>query len=128
MVASLPTAGTETANATGAHMTAARFFKADLQMQTPVDRQHWRGPERLLPGAGADERAAVAEAYMRRCYDEGLEVIAVTEHNIAPSDCPSLLGELGVAARQLASEYGREIIIFPGFEVAITVGSGIHVL
>jgi ABC-type lipoprotein export system ATPase subunit len=109
-------------------MSGARFYKCDLQMQTPVDRFHWRGAERVLPESSAEERGAVAEAYVRRCYEVGLEVIAITEHNLAPADCASLLPELDRAIKTVAAEYGYEIVVFPGFEVEVPIGAGIHVL
>jgi DNA repair ATPase RecN len=106
----------------------SRFYKADLQMQTPVDRSHWRGPERLLPNAAAEERSAVAEQYIRRCYEVGLELIAITEHNICPGDCDSLIPELQSAIRRLRREYDYEIVLFPGFEVSAPLGKGVHLL
>lgn len=109
-------------------MVAARFMKADLQMQTPVDRFHWRGPEKLGPASTPEERASVAEAYIERCYAERLEVIAITEHNICPEDTPSLIPELEAAIDKLSAVHGYAITLFPGFEVAVTVGAGIHVL
>lgn len=109
-------------------MAGARFYKCDLQMQTPVDRFHWRGPERLVPDSSPEVREAIAEAYVRRCYEVGLEVVGITEHNLAPDDCSSLLPELTAAISRLASEYGYRIHLFPGFEVQVTIGAGIHVL
>ena len=106
----------------------ARFYKADLQMQTPVDSRNWRGPERLNQGSSPDERRDVARAYIRRCYETGLEIIAITEHNLSPESCDSLIPELSEAAKTLAAEFGYEIVIFPGFEMAVTVGGGVHVL
>lgn len=109
-------------------MSGARFYKADLQMQTPVDRFHWRGPERLLPESTPGDRSAVAEAYVRKCYEVGLEVIAITEHNLAPADCPSLVPEIEAAIDLLSDEFGYSITVFPGFEVEVPIGRGIHVL
>lgn len=112
----------------GRTVAGARFYKCDLQMQTPVDRFHWRGPEKLLPESTPEERDAIAEAYIRRCYETGLEVIGVTEHNLAPGDCASLLPDLLTAIDRLAPDYGYRIEVFPGFEVEVTIGAGIHVL
>ena len=55
-----------------------RWFKCDLQMQTPADAQHWRGAPL---GATLEEQKASARAYVRRCYEVGLEAIAITDHN-----------------------------------------------
>jgi ABC-type lipoprotein export system ATPase subunit len=109
-------------------VTASRFYKTDLQMQTPVDRFHWKGPERILPGSTSEHRKEVAESYIRGCYEAGLEIIAITEHNLAPSDSPSLIPELEAAIELLRKEYNYRIILFPGFEVAVTIGSGVHAL
>lgn len=109
-------------------MAGARFYKSDLQMQTPVDRTNWRGPERLTPNSTPEERRVIAEQYIRRCYEVGLEVVAITEHNLAPADCDSLIPELQDAVRNLCPEFGYEIALFPGFEVATTVGNGVHFL
>lgn len=109
-------------------MPGARFYKSDLQMQTPVDRFHWRGPERLHPESTREDRSAVAEAYVRKCYQVGLEIIAITEHNLAPADCPSLLPEIEAAIERLTGEFGYSMAVFPGFEVEVPIGRGIHVL
>jgi len=109
-------------------MAGARFFKSDLQMQTPVDRVNWTGPESLSGASTSEDRQKVADAYIRRCYDLKLEVIGVTEHNLAPADCPSLMPELAHAIARIGPEFGYGITMFPGFEVAVTIGSGIHVL
>lgn len=69
---------------------AARFFKSDLQMQTPVDSINWRGSERVNQQTSTAERLAIATAYMRRCYEVGLEIIGITEHTLNPQSCPSL--------------------------------------
>lgn len=106
----------------------ARFYKADLQMQTPVDGNHWRGPEKVNAQSTPEERQTVATAYVRRCYEIGLELIGITEHNLNPPACASLIPELQEAAKSLASEFGYQIVIFPGFEVATTIGGGLHVL
>lgn len=107
---------------------AARFYKSDLQMQTPVDSTNWRGLERVNQQTSADERQTVATAYIRRCYEVGLEIIGVTDHNLNPPSCPSLIPELRSAAAALASTFGYEIAILPGFEVAVPIGGGVHVM
>lgn len=106
----------------------ARFYKSDLQMQTPVDSANWRGSERVNQQTSADERRSVTTAYIRRCYEVGLEIIGITDHNLNPPDCPSLIPELRSAVAALANEFGHEIAILPGFEVAVPIGGGVHVL
>ena len=96
----------------------ARFFKCDLQMQTPADASRWR-----TPGMGADQRGA--EEFIRRCYETGLEVIGITDHNFASKDFIPLLRD---AIKELAPVYEYTIALFPGFEIYADVGRGVHVL
>lgn len=99
----------------------ARFYKCDLQMHTPADPARWRGAKM---GADADRRS-FAERYIRRCYEVGLEVIAVTDHNFESED---FLPYLRQAIERLAQEFGYEIVMFPGFEFKADVGKGLDVL
>lgn len=99
-----------------------RWFKCDLQMQTPADAQHWRGAPM---GASLDEQKAAAAAYMRRCYEVGLEVIAITDHNYLSRSFIPLLQE---AIHKLTGEFGYRMVLFPGFEFEADVGKGVHVL
>jgi energy-coupling factor transporter ATP-binding protein EcfA2 len=100
----------------------ARFYKCDLQIHTPADRDHWRGP-----GMGKTETdmEVAAEAFIRRCYEVGLEVIGITDHNFASK---GFLPYLTRAVAKLAPEFGYKIVIFPGFEITADVGKGLHVL
>jgi len=105
----------------------ARFYKADLHMQTPVDGVHWLGqamPDRPTPA----DRMAAAEAYVRRCYETGVEIIAITEHNFGRSVAESLIPEIEAAAQRLSAEYGYELAVFPGFEVTAPIGRGAHMI
>jgi len=106
----------------GSDYEGARFYKVDLQVQTPGDRLHWAEPETSIHALG-DQGAA--DALIRRCYEEGLEAIAVTDHNFASKD---FIPFLRAAARSLAPEFGYRLIIFPGFEIRADVGLGCHVL
>ncbi|MBO9136462.1 TrlF family AAA-like ATPase [Rhizobium sp. B209b/85] len=96
----------------------ARFYKCDLQMQTPFDAAHWVGETFETPDKAA-------EAYIRRCYEVGLEVIALTEHNFVSHQYIPLLQQ---KAKQLSHEFGYELVIFPGFEFTANIGRGVHVL
>lgn len=96
----------------------ARFFKSDLQMQTPADASRWR-----TYGIEADQQGA--EKFIRRCYETGLEVIGITDHNFASKDFIPMLQE---AITELAPVYGYTITLFPGFEIYADVGRGVHVL
>jgi len=100
----------------------ARFYRCDLHMHSQADTSHWRGPR--METIPAQMRAA-AEAYIRRCYEAGLEVIAVTDHNFASKSFIPLLRK---AIEQLSGEFGYEIVLFPGFEFKADVGKGVDVL
>jgi hypothetical protein len=103
----------------------ARFFKADLHMQTAIDRRHWRG-EALPDESSQDDRRAFAAAYVRRCYEAGLELIAIIEHNFAGGADGSLIPDVRAAIREHVDEFGYEIVVFPGFEVTGPIGRGAH--
>lgn len=99
-----------------------RWFKCDLQMQTPADAPHWRGAQM---GATVDEQKAAALTYIRRCYEVGLEAIAITDHNYLSKSFIPLLQE---AIHSLTGEFGYRMVLFPGFEFEADVGKGVHVL
>jgi len=99
-----------------------RWFKCDLQMQTPADASHWRGAKM---GASTEEQQSAAEAYIRRCYEVGLEVIAITDHNFLSKGFVPLLQQ---AIHDMTGEFGYRIVMFPGFEFEANVGKGVHVL
>ena len=96
-----------------------RWFKCDLHMHTPADARHWRG----VPIGNNPDQAA--ERYIHRCYECGLEIIAVTDHNFSSK---SFLPSLKAAIERLAAGFGYKIILFPGFEINADVGRGMHVL
>lgn len=99
----------------------AKFLKCDLQMQTPADAPHWMGEEFDV----ANDPENAAEAYIRKCYTEGLEIIAITDHNFKSKD---FIPYLQRSAASLAGEFEYELTIFPGFEFTANVGRGVHVL
>jgi ABC-type cobalamin/Fe3+-siderophores transport system ATPase subunit len=99
-----------------------RWFKCDLQMQTPADALHWRGAPM---GTTIPEQEVAAEAYIRRCYEVGLEAIAITDHNYLSKEFIPLLQ---AAIHQMTGEFGYRLVLFPGFEFEADVGKGVHVL
>lgn len=124
-----------------------RWFKCDFQVQTPEDAAHWGDADTRLPEprrpliapeqdaqgnvgpAKPDERRLqeVARAYLRRCYEVGLELIGVTDHNFSQKTDPRdwFLTHLVEQNKSVANELGRPpLYILPGFEVDI----GYHVL
>ncbi len=102
--------------------TGTRFYKTDLQIQTPADRPRWRGPEM---GDSEEEQIAYAREFVTHCLAVGLDVIGITDHNFASY---RFLHRLLDAARTIRSEDGRTLHIFPGFEIEANVGRGCHVL
>jgi len=77
-------------------------------------------------GTGPAAQESAAEAYARRCYEERLEVIAITDHNFASRDFIPVLRE---ALGKVAGDYGAPVItLLPGFELQADVGLGVHVL
>jgi len=108
----------------------SRYYKCDLQMQTPMDSRHWRDDATRLVETDSDERKLdVARQYLRRCHEVGLEVIGITDHNFASAPEHSFIRFLREVNEQVATELSREpITIFPGFEIQADVGKGYHVL
>lgn len=107
----------------------ARFWKADLQMQTPVDRLHWCGETSKLSESPTDaEIAESAKRYAERCFDVGLEIWGLTDHNLGGPLAEDYLGALRQAIDVEADRRRWRPVIFPGFEVEANVGKGLHLL
>lgn len=102
----------------------ARFYKCDLHMHTPVDRRHWLG-DHLPPNPTESGFRNAARAFIGRCYEVGLEVIAITDHNFASKEFIKYLKE---SIDELSSERGYKMILFPGFEIIGPVGIGAHLV
>src|SRR5699024_4662319 len=98
-----------------------RWLKCDLQMQTPADKKHWQG-ESIVDG----QEQEAANEYAEACYEAGLDVVGITEHNFLNRD---FLQYLKIAFKSLQGKYGRKITLLPGFEFeAAGVGRGVHIL
>ncbi|MGX7949484.1 TrlF family AAA-like ATPase [Oleidesulfovibrio alaskensis] len=98
-----------------------RWLKCDLQMQTPADARHWAG-DRLEAG----QEAAAAKAFAEACYEKGLDVVGITDHNFLSKD---FIPHLQTAFDEIEREFSHKITLFPGFEFeAAGVGRGVHVL
>jgi len=107
----------------------ARFFKCDLQMQTPFDRSWREDDTRLGLGDSEERKREVVRGYLERCHDSGLEVIAITDHNFARGSSHPFISLLLELNEGIAATRGRApLIIFPGFEMEADVGKGAHVL
>lgn len=106
----------------GADYAGARFYKADLQIQTPGDTAHWEDAGSSIAALGNE---GAAEAFVQRCYEVGLEIVGITDHNFLGKE---FLPFVMAAANRLATTYGWELTIFPGFEIQANVGRGCHVI
>lgn len=91
----------------------ANFYKADLHLHTPFDKQ-FTGK----PSGGEPEKKAFIREYFNKAIEKNLGILAITEHNDA-SWIP-LYQEIN------KEEPFKSIILFPGVE--ITSKEGIHLL
>lgn len=107
----------------------ARFRRADLQMQTPIDRQRWRGASLEDGGAGLGDHPTDADIdesarrYAARCAEADLDIVAITDHNLGGPDL--LVQQYHDALHRHLPDH---ITMFPGFEVATSIGKGAHFL
>jgi sugar phosphate isomerase/epimerase len=90
----------------------------------------WREEStKIKPGDTEERIREVAREYLRRCYEVGLEVIAITDHNLSVTPDRSFIKWLWEENESVAREMGRDpLIIFPGFEIEADVGTGHHVI
>ncbi len=107
----------------------ARFYKCDLQVQTPEDPRNWNSNDPVRVGNPRDEADLQDKArqFLRRCHEVDLEVIAVTDHNLAAhtNERELFLTHLIQQNQTVSGELNRDpLVIFPGFEVDI----GFHML
>jgi len=95
-----------------------RWWKCDLQVATP-GAKNFRGPSDS-PWTINDEesRAAAASRYMERVRAEGVEIVALADHNDAS----------WIATMTAAGE-AAGVVVFPGVEVTTASGAdGIHLI
>ncbi|NJL28191.1 MAG: AAA family ATPase [Thermoanaerobaculia bacterium] len=113
-----------------------RWFKCDLQVQTPEDNRHWRdddlrlGDPRRPKREGKPDESGIQEKarrFLKRCHELGLEVIGFTDHNFSNQAEPRdwFLTHLVEQNKRVAKELDRPPLhLFPGFEADI----GYHAL
>lgn len=113
-----------------------RWFKCDLQIQTPEDARHWKdddlclgSPRRPLVDGTHDESEIQEKAliYLRYCHALNLEVVGITDHNFSDKTDSRdwFITHLVEQNKAVAQELNRlPLYILPGFEVDI----GFHVL
>lgn len=91
----------------------AHFFRCDLQVHSPRDRQ-WSGQPRV----SNEDRAEYAASLIAACRAKGLDAIAVTDHH----DMAFILHVRQAAAEETDAEgnplQARDrIVVFPGIEL-----------
>jgi chromosome segregation protein len=95
----------------------AHFYRCDLQVHTPRDR-NWTGAERI-----ADvDRLAYASQLVQACRDRGLRGIAVTDHHdMAFADYVrrAAIEETDSDGKPVPKE--QQIVVFPGMELTLSV-------
>lgn len=104
------------------------WLKCDFQMQTPGDCHNWcHDDPAYLPAEHTQEQLINSvDLYLKRCYEIDLNIICVTDHNFIGRAYLEMMQERNrVIARQVEKE---EIVIFPGFEIEISQGLGVHLL
>lgn len=105
-----------------------KWYKCDLQMQTPGDYLNWvkDDPCYLSGEPSQEELTDSVDQYLRRCHNVELEIIGITDHNFIGRN---YLQKLIERNRIIAHEVGRDpLIIYPGFEIEIAQGNGVHML
>lgn len=104
------------------------WLKCDLQMQTPGDSYNWvRDDQCYIDGNSSEEEVyASVDTYLRRCHEVELEIVGITDHNfIGRNYLEKLIERNSVIAKEVDR---KPLIIFPGFEIEISQGNGIHFL
>ncbi len=105
-----------------------RWYKCDFQMQTPGDPNNWlqSDPAYLKKEHTQDELIRSVDLYLTRCHEVRLEAVCITDHNFIGIDYLRVLkGRNDYIANQLQRP---PLVIFPGFEIEISQGLGIHLL
>ena len=95
----------------------AHFYRCDLQVHTPRDR-NWTGSDRITD----PDRSAYARLLVQACRDRGLQGIAVTDHHDM-----AFAEYVRRAAREETDPQGKpltqeqRLIVFPGMELTLSV-------
>jgi chromosome segregation protein len=95
----------------------AHFFRCDLQVHTPRDR-NWTGSDRATDA----DRGAYAGLLVQACRDRGLGGIAITDHHDM-----TFVEHVRRAAAEETDEEGkllpkkRQLVVFPGMELTLSV-------
>jgi len=104
-----------------------KWYKADLHLHTPASRDY-------------EEPGVTYLEWLRRVVDQGLDIVAITDHNTVAGIGAirreldwltqlELQGRLTPEEQQRLSEWralGNQVVVFPGFEFTATFG--FHIL
>lgn len=104
------------------------WFKCDFQMQTPGDNINWLRDDPAYIDGNSNEEGIIesVDMYLKRCHEEELEVIGITDHNfIGRHYLQKLIERNQIVAKELNR---NPLTIFPGFEIEISQGNGVHFL
>ncbi|MFD3221779.1 TrlF family AAA-like ATPase [Staphylococcus saprophyticus] len=105
-----------------------QWSRCDLQMQTPGDYLNWLEDDPCFLGGEytPEELVESVDLYLHTCHKAGLNIIGVTDHNfIGRKYLAKLIERNEVVASKLEKD---PLIIFPGFEIEISQGKGLHFL
>ncbi len=91
-----------------------RWMKCDLHMHNPLDN-NWDDYH------GTTQEAA--QKFARACYEEKIDVIGLASHSYMGLQ---FYPQLKNALKELKRETGHSITMFPGFEITLPSGLGVH--
>ncbi|RZK25278.1 MAG: PHP domain-containing protein [Flavobacterium sp.] len=92
--------------------------KCDLHVHTPLDHEWINKPDI----SSEENKLAFANEFVAFAESQGLEMIAVTDHNFCNHVDDLILPHIIKAGIE------KSITVLPGFEVTVKDGSGIHIL
>ncbi len=96
----------------------SEWRKWDLHAHTPIDSE-WIDRPKLDT---EEDKEEFAKKYIDFAREQGLSVIAITDHNLYNTEEDCLIPYIKKEAKN------HDITIFPGVEITIKEGSGIHIL
>jgi hypothetical protein len=92
--------------------------KCDLHVHTPLDHEWINKPATTT----AESKAAFAKEFIEFAEIQGLDLIAITDHNFC-----NQLDDL-ILPHIIKEGVEKAIAVLPGFEITVKDGSGIHIL
>lgn len=95
----------------------AHFFRCDLQVHTPRDR-NWAG----VAGVTDEERLTYARTLVQACRDRGLQGIGITDHHdmvFVKYVRQAAAEETDAGGKPLLKSH--QLVVFPGMELTLGV-------